>query len=71
MNKKWYIVAQSSEGCELSVIDLSDEERNVVNRFLNQRTIAREGEWIGGIRIYDEAFDTKEEALKAVWDGLY
>lgn len=71
MNKKWYIVAQSAEGCELSVIDLSDEERNVVNRFLNQRTIAREGEWIGGICIYDEAFNTKEEALEAIWDGLH
>ena len=66
-----YIVAQSAEGCELSVIDLSDEEWNTVTRFLGNRTVAREGEWIGGICIYDKAFDTKEEALKAVWDGLY
>ena len=68
MNKKWYIVQQSAEGCEYSVIDLTDEEKSIVDRFLYERKVVREGDWIGGIGIFDEAYDTEEEAVNAIYN---
>ena len=68
MNKKWYIVQKSAEGCEYSVIDLTEEEKKIVDRFLYERKVVREGDWIGGIGIFDEAYDTEEEAVNAIYN---
>jgi hypothetical protein len=67
MNKKWYIVQQSAEGCEYSVIDLTEKEKKIVDRFLYERKVIKEGEWIGGVGIFDEAYNTEEEAIEAIY----
>ena len=66
MNKKWYIVQQSAEDCEYSIIDLTDEEKSIIDRFLYERKVIKEGDWIGGVGIFNEAFDTEEEAINAI-----
>ena len=71
MNKKWYIVQKSAEGCEYSVIDLTEEEKKIVDRFLYDRKVIIEGEWTGGVGIFEEAYNTEEEAIEAIYKTFY
>lgn len=66
MEKKWYIGEVSAEGDCAFTFQATDEEYRAIqnfvdasinNAFINER-------WSGVVYVYDESFNTKEEAEK-------
>lgn len=64
--KKWYIGSVLAEGDRVFTFQATDEEYRAIqnfvdasinNEFINER-------WSGAVYVYDESFDSKEEAEK-------
>ena len=76
-NKKWYVFANSAEGIQLFMCDLSPEEFETVKRLLHSQDVD------SGNVIYDEdysgvmaciddtGYDSKMEALKGLASNEY
>ena len=68
--KKWYVGKVSAEGDRVFTFQATDEEYRAIqdfvdaiinNEFINER-------WSGIVYVYDESFDTEEEAKKFYCD---
>ena len=64
--KKWYVGKVSAEGDRVFTVQATDEEYQAIqdfvdaiinNEFINER-------WSGVVYVYDESFDTEEEAKR-------
>ena len=64
--KKWYVGKVSAEGDRVFTFQATDEEYQAIqyfvdaiinNEFINER-------WSGIVYVYDESFDTEEEAKR-------
>ena len=64
--KKWYVGKVSAEGDRVFTFQATDEEHRAIqdfvdaiinNEFINER-------WSGIVYVYDESFDTEEEAKR-------
>lgn len=66
MEKKWYIGEVSAEGDCVFTFQATDEEyraiQNFVDASINNAFI--DERWSGVVYVYDESFDTKDEAEK-------
>ena len=63
-DKKWYVVCQHAEGCTYGVVALTDAELEGAKKLLDYEVVI-DGNWCGGFHLYDEAYDTEEEARNA------
>lgn len=72
MDKKWYVVEQSAEELEVSIVELTKNEAKVVRKFLDNRITVREEDFVGCLSFYDnKPFDTAEDARDAISYGTY
>lgn len=71
-NKKWYIFANSAEGNQLFMCDLSPKEFETVKRLLHSQdvdsgNVIYDEDYSGGMACIDDTgYDSKEAALKAL-----
>jgi len=66
MDKKWYVCYRSAEGNACFVIDLTDEEKEVIQRFIGAQNGVYDEGYSGcfGFEPYGGAFNTKREAVE-------
>lgn len=71
-NKKWYVFANSAEGNQLFMCDLSPEEFETVKRLLHSQdvdsgNVIYDEDYSGGMACIDDTgYDSKMEALKGL-----
>ena len=68
--KKWYVRKVSAEGDRVFTFQATDEEfrtiQNFVDAIINNEFINER--WSGIVYVYDESFDTEDEAKKFYCD---
>ena len=70
MNKKFYIFEQSAEDESYGIVELTNDEVIAVKKFLDAPIVIA-GDWVGGMRIFDDRFDTYDEAYEFLMEHRY
>ena len=70
MEKKWYIICQSAEEDQYSVVELTPDQAENFRYVLDNLKYVGGGGWCGSIYMYQDGFDTYEEACNNIWDNL-
>ena len=63
MEKKWYVISQSAEDDEQSIIDLTSEQAATFRYIMENKKPVCGGGYCGHTYMYEESFDTYDEAL--------
>jgi Mor family transcriptional regulator len=67
MNKKWYIVENVADECEVTIVELTDEEAKTVRKFLDTQEVVVPADYKGTTSFFlNKPYNTKEEAINAV-----
>lgn len=63
MEKKWYVICQSAEDDEYSIIKLSAEQVAIFRYIMENKKYVCGGGYCGHTYMYEENFDTYDEAF--------
>jgi len=64
MEKKWYIINQSAEDDEYFIIELTAEQVATFRYIMENKKYVCGGGYCGHTYMYEENFDTREEAFE-------
>ena len=63
MEKKWYVINQSAEEDEYSIIELTAEQAATFRYIMENKMWVCGGGYCGDTYMYEESFDTYDEAF--------
>lgn len=63
MEKKWYVICQSAEDDEYSIIKLTTEQVAIFRYIMENKKYVCGGGYCGHTYMYEESFDTYDEAF--------
>lgn len=61
-NKKWYYAFRSAEGEALFFVELTNEEADIIRKFLSEQDNGPDDGYSGNIELSQESFNSKDEA---------
>ena len=64
MRKKWYVISQSADDDEYSIIELTSRQAATFRYIMENRKPVYGGGYCGTTYMYEESFNTYDEALE-------
>lgn len=62
-NKKWYYGIRSAEGNALFFVELTNEEADIIRKFLSEQDNGPDEGYSGNMELSKENFNSREEAI--------
>lgn len=63
MEKKWYVICQSAEEDEYSIIELTTEQAETFHYIVENKKYVCGGGYCGHTYMYEQSFNTYDEAF--------